>query len=84
MKQKIEEYIKNLTIYDVNDFALKNNIFLSRQELEFIFRYIKDNHSDILRKDFNLEKLKTKFDQTNFVKINDLLKMYQRKYSMFL
>lgn len=78
----IENYIKNLTKEDVNNFALNNNINLSASELDFIYNFVKNNYQDILAKpnNFNFSKYQDKFSSDNYFKIEALIK----KYSSYL
>ena len=46
----IENYIKNLTLNDITIFALKNNIELNNQELDFIYKTLKNDY-------FQMEKI---------------------------
>ena len=40
----IKNYVDKMTIEDVKNFAIKNNIFLSDKELDFTFSFIKRNY----------------------------------------
>ncbi|MBE6161477.1 MAG: DUF2624 family protein [Firmicutes bacterium] len=82
----IESYINKLSLYDINNFAIKNNIYLNKDELEFVYSYIKNNYKTILNNkgNINLEQYKTKFSEENFVKINNLFNEYYKKYKNYL
>ena len=82
----IENYINKLSLYDVNNFAIKNNIYLDKDELEFVYSYIKNNYKTIIDNKgyINLEQYKTKFSEENFVKINNLFNEYYKKYKNYL
>ncbi|MDD4796020.1 MAG: hypothetical protein PHG03_05670 [Bacilli bacterium] len=76
----IENYIKNLTKEDVNNFALNNNINLSSCELDFTYNFVKNSYQDILVKpnNFNFSKYQDKFSRDNYFKIEALIKKYSR------
>ena len=84
MKNLIINYIKNLEIHEVNNFAIKNNVFLSKSELLFIFNFIKTNYEEIFSTNFNLSKYKEKLSAENFPKIDKLLNLYRSKYQSYL
>lgn len=77
----IENYINNLTIEKTNEIALKNNIKLNIEELNFIYSFLKTNAIDVLnQRTFNFEQYKNRFTNTNYIKIKDLID----KYSSYL
>lgn len=79
MLNLIEPYINNITKNDINSFALKNNINLSNNELEFIYNFIKNRYKEVLNNpnNFSLTKYKNNFSNENFVKINGLINRYK-------
>lgn len=79
MLNLIEPYINNITKNDINSFALKNNINLSNNELEFIYNFIKTRYKEVLNNpnNFSLTKYKNNFSNENFVKINGLINRYK-------
>ena len=72
MLKLIEPYINNITKSDINTFALKNNINLNNNELDFIYNFIKTRYKDVLMNpnNFSLVKYKNNFSNENFIKIN--------------
>lgn len=76
--KEIKEKINYLSKKDIADFACKYNIFLSRNELDFIYDFIKNNNQEILNnpKNFNLNLYKNKFSEENFTKLNNLYNKY--------
>ncbi len=74
----IELYINNLRREDITNFALKNGINLSAEELEFTYDFIKNNYKDVLKnkESFDFSKYKEKFSSENFSKIELLIKKY--------
>ena len=79
MLNLIEPYIKNISKSDINDFALKNNINLNNNELEFIYNFIKTRYKDVLNNpsNFSLVKYKQNFSNENFIKINAIVNRYK-------
>ncbi len=79
MLNLVEPYINKLSREDINSFALKNNIRLNSNELEFIFNFIKTRYKEILSNpnSFSLTKYKNNFSNENFVKINGLVNRYK-------
>ena len=75
----IEPYINNITKNDINSFALKNNLNLNNNELEFIYNFIKTRYKEVLNNpnNFSLTKYKNNFSNENFVKINGLINRYK-------
>lgn len=82
----IERYINNMDINDVNNFAINKGIGLSNEELDFTYRFIKQNWKNILSNHgiFDIEKYKSNYSEENFIKIKKLLKEYTIKYATYL
>ncbi|MDD2505306.1 MAG: hypothetical protein PHF21_03430 [Bacilli bacterium] len=74
----IEGYIKNLTKDDIYNFAIKNNIDLTLEELNFTYNFIKTNYQEVLKSpnNFNFDKYRNNFSKNNFLKIEQLIKKY--------
>ena len=86
MYNLIEKYMERLTTTDVEGFALKNNIHLSKEELAFTYEFIKKNWSGIIANvDYlDINRYKDKYSPENFVKIEKLFKEYAIKFKNFL
>ena len=82
----IERFINNMTIDDINNFALKKGVNLSQNELEFTYNFIKQNYKTILNnpKLLDLERYKNKYTKENFEKISKVFQEYFQKYSHYL
>lgn len=82
----IERYMNKLTKNDVNNFAQKNNIFLSEEELEFTYLFVKKNWQTVIANpaSLNLDRYKNKFTEENLVKIKKLFKEYSVRYKNYL
>ena len=82
----IERYIKMMSKEDVNKFALKKNINLNEQELDFTYNFIKKNYKDYFNnpKVFDLERYRNIYTEENFSKITKVYKEYTQKYNNYL
>ncbi len=82
----IERYINNLTIHDLNNLAITKDIYLSPEELEFSYEFIKKNWQSILSNHgiFDINKYKSHYSEENFTKIKKLIKEYSIKYRNYL
>ena len=71
---------------DVALFATKNNVFLSQEELDFTYHFVKKNWDKILQNPnlLNFERFKDRYSEENFVKIQKLYQMYYQKYGHYL
>ena len=49
----IKEYLKRLSLKDINDFANKNNITLKNGEDKIIYDFIKNNWMEVYKGDAN-------------------------------
>ena len=49
----IKEYLKRLSLKDINDFASKNNITLKNSEDKIIYDFIKNNWMEVYKGDAN-------------------------------
>lgn len=82
----IEKYIQKLTINDINNFSLKNNIILNENEKRLIYNYIKKDWKIIIYGNpisiFNELKRNIKIEEYN--KIEKLYYIYKNKYKNLL
>ena len=69
----IKKYIDKLSIQNINNFALNNNIVLTEKELEYMYNLIKSNWEQILSNDDSiLLKLNGNVDNESIKKIEKL------------
>lgn len=82
----VERYINNLTINDLNNLAITKEIYLSPEELEFSYEFIKKNWQNVLSNHgiFDVDKYKEHYSEENFMRIKKLIKEYSIKYSNYL
>ena len=78
--------MNNLSKENVNDFALKKNIHLSEEELEFTYNFVKKNWEQILSNPsmLNFDRYKNIYSEENLNKISLLFKEYYAKYHNIL
>ncbi len=86
MYRVIEKYMNSLDIIKLNTLAIKKEIFLSEEELEFSFNFIKKNWNTILSnpKSFDITKYKNIYSEENYIKIKNLYLEFYNKYSHYL
>ncbi len=85
MKGLIQNYIEQLSKNQLNEFAIKNDIHLNDQELDYLLNLIKNNWQDILKDETKyLETLKSKINEQEFIKINNLFTYYKKRYKGYL
>lgn len=79
MINMVESYVNKISKDDINSFALKNNIKLNNNELDFIFNFIKNRYKEVLSnpQGFNFTKYKNNFSNENFIKINGIINRYK-------
>lgn len=84
--QLIKNYINKLTINDVNSLAIKNDINLNNDELNFVYDKIKNNYNDLLYGDYAyiFNELKNNVSENNYYKIKELFDTYKQKYQSLL
>lgn len=82
----IERFMNKLTIDDVNNFAQKNEVFLSNEELEFTYAFVKKNWQTVLASpnSLNIERYQNMYSPENFEKIKKLIREYSIKYKNYL
>lgn len=85
MKGLIKNYIDLLSIDKLKGFALKNDINLNEEQLEYILNLTKNSWEDILINDNKYFKLlQDKIDQSNLDKIRELFLYYKNRYKGYL
>ena len=74
----VDIYMSNLRKEDIINFALKKDIRLSSDELDFTYDFIKKHYKEIMndKYKYNFEDYRNKFSSENFEKINNLIKEY--------
>ena len=73
----IKSYIKNLTKKDIVNYGIKNNIYLTDYELDYIYNNIKNNYEYILSNPtMYLNEIKNNVSITTYNKIYELYTTY--------
>jgi len=86
MDSLIKQYISKININNINDFALKNNIFLNKKELECLYDIVKNRYEEVLYKDDSnvLKYLKENLSEENYEKVIKLYQEYRLKFGNYL
>lgn len=84
--QLIKNYINNLKIKDIKDFAFKNNININDTETEYLFNIVKNNYTELIYGDPNpiFKNIKDKINDDSYQKIVKLYFLYKKKYQHLL
>ena len=82
----IEKHIAKLTINDIYNFALKNQVCLKESEAQIIYSYVKSYWRELIFQDHNiiLDKVKDSLEPTTYNKIIELIILYKNKYKNYL
>ncbi len=81
----IKKYTKNITKNDIIEFALKQNVSLNNDEIDFIYNEIKNNIDYIIKNPKQeLIKIKDKLSNTTYLKIKEYYDFYKEKYPDYL
>ena len=85
MNPIIKKYINLITDKDINTFALKHDIKLSKEELDVLYYNIKNNFDEVLKNTESVfNRIQNKFSNENSIKIHNLLNEYKKKYKNYL
>lgn len=82
----IELYINKLRKEDVSNFAVSKSVYLSNEELDFTYDFIKKNWKDIVKNPnlFDIYRYKNKYTPENFNKIKKVFQEYLQKFRNYL
>ena len=85
MKSLIKNYIDLLSIEKIEEYTLKNNIKLTKDEIEYLLDLIKNNYEDIIKNDEKyIREIKNNISNTESKKIIELYLKYKNKYKGYL
>ena len=86
MNSLIKQYINKLTINNINDFAVKNNIILNEKELNILYEITKNHYEELLKgNDTKIANyLKENLTEENYIKVTNLYDEYKTKYQGYL
>lgn len=81
----IKNYIDKMNMSDLNSFALSKGITLSKNELNFLYNFIKSKFDVIYSNpNIDLSQYKKYFSNENFTKILKVIDEYKKKYASYL
>ena len=82
MFQLIKNYIDKMTIFDLDNIAKKNDIFFSKEELEYTYNFLKRNFEALYANpNLDLSRIKSHFSEENYTKLQKKLFDFKTKYS---
>lgn len=85
MKSLIKNYVDKLTIDNLREFAVKNDISLNQNELEYLLNLVQNNFEDILvNEDKYLNLVQNNINTEAFVKVKELFLYYKNRYKGYL
>lgn len=86
VEKLINEYVNRMTLNDVNAFAVKNGIVLKDDELNLIFKTIKENWHTLVYGNARsiLDDIKSKVDSLTYQKIENLYVYFKDKFKNYL
>ena len=85
MTNLVKNYINLLDIDKLKSFALKNDINLNDEKLNYLLDLVKNNFDDIILNDEKyLSDIKDNIDSINYEKIENLYYKYKKKYKGYL
>ncbi len=70
-----------MSINDLNNLAIKHNIYLNNNELNNAYKLIKDNYLNIIDNpdNYDISNFKDYFTNDNYIKINNLINEYKKR-----
>ena len=82
----IKNYINNITIDNLNILLTKNDIHLSNDELNILYKYLKNDWYTFIYENPTpiLNDIKNKFTLNNYNKLYELYIMAKEKYKNYL
>ena len=78
----IGEYVKNLTLVDILNYARKENININNLDANTLLYYIKYHYSELISDDYQniLKEIKKKIDPTTYREVYKLYVLYRNRY----
>lgn len=85
MKGLIKNYVDKLTIDNLKGFAVKNDINLNQNELEYLLNLVQNNFEDMLvNEDKYLKLVENNINTEAFIKVKELYLYYKNRYKGYL
>lgn len=80
-KDLVRGYINKLSTNDLENFAKKNNISYTSDELLVVYQFIKYNYNELLNENIKVfEEIRNKVSPTLYKKLLNLYIEYKQKY----
>ncbi len=80
-RELVRKYIDRLTTHDLEEFAKKNNISYTKDELLVVYQFIKYNYNELLNENIKVfESIRSKVNPTLYKKLLNLYIDYKQKY----
>ena len=78
----IGEYVKKVSVNDIINFGIKNNIQVSIDDAKTLQHYVVNNYKELISSNPNniLKEIKRKIDPITYDKAYKLFIMYRNKY----
>ena len=78
----IAEYVKNLSMEDIINFGIKNNINISFNDAKVLLHYALNNYQELISENPSavLKEIKRKIDPITYDKVYKLYITYRNKY----
>jgi len=81
----LKNYIEKMTVEDVDNYAKRNDIYLSDNELDFTYNFIKKNYEALYANpNIDLSRFKSNYSLENYEKIIKLINNLKIKYAQYL
>lgn len=82
----LDKYINNINKNNINDFALKNNIKLNKDELDLIYKIFKTKNKDLLKgKDIeSIDLINKNLTEENKQKVLKLYYYYKDMFTSYI
>ena len=78
----IGEYVKKVSVNDIINFGIKNNIQVSIEDAKILQHYVVNNYKELISNNPNnvLKEIKRKIDPITYDKAYQLFIMYRNKF----
>ena len=74
----LKDYINKLNKEKLNELMITNNFYLNNNELDIIYKYIKEKYLDFIKNpDIIISKIKEKITQENYLKLLNIYNQYK-------
>lgn len=75
----LKEYINKITKDKIKEMAIKNNIYLNKNELDILYVYIKNKYIEFIKEpDKMIKEIEKKITNENYVKLLNIYNQYNQ------